>query len=111
MFLTPVTTTFWCKVTPLGESKHSRDYQTKDTDRLKRHDIDVMVLKVDSQWCYFCVHSEGYFRLILAVSIKTLALLQCCDIDNYTVSGKKEATLFSTTTLAFLGRFLYFLYR
>ena len=25
---------------------------------------------------------------------------------NYTVSGKKEATLFSTTTLAFLGRFL-----
>jgi len=27
-------------------------------------------------------------------------------VINYTVSGKKEATLFSTTTLAFLGRFL-----
>jgi len=28
----------------------------------------------------------------------------------YTVSGKKEATLFSTTTLAYLGRFLSFVY-
>ena len=27
-------------------------------------------------------------------------------MSKYTVSGKKEATLFSTTTLAFLGRFL-----
>ena len=27
-------------------------------------------------------------------------------LDLYTVSGKKEATLFSTTTLAFFGRFL-----
>jgi len=29
-----------------------------------------------------------------------------CTESNYTMSGKKEATLFSTTTLAFLGRFL-----
>jgi len=27
-------------------------------------------------------------------------------IFHYTVSGKKEATIFSTTNLAFLGRFL-----
>ena len=33
-------------------------------------------------------------------------VISTTDERNYTVSGKKEATLFSTTTLAFFGRFL-----
>ena len=37
--------------------------------------------------------------------VDTLDFVDTCTLM-YTVSGKKEATLFSTTTLAFLSRFL-----
>ena len=54
-------------------------------------------------------HSSGMlvFHIQLystQISINPSASLRPYHI--YTVSGKKEATLFSTTTLAFLGRFL-----
>ena len=78
-------------------------------------------------WSYyvFCARSlsENTDLFLINISSNLLTLLLLFDYIHvrktlflsglyiYTVSGKKEATLFSTTTLAFFGRFLYFLYR
>jgi len=47
------------------------------------------------------------WQLQISITKCSMMLIGTAPIQRiYTVSGKKEATLFSTTTLAFLGRFL-----
>ena len=63
----------------------------------------VLITRPSVGWFCVCLHLELLHCMNCRPQIGLLWFKLCC---MYTMSGKKEATLFSTTTLAFLGRFL-----